>query len=150
MATDILFFKGKTKWARVHKPSENFETYEVPVYMDKKELKRYQDSGMQLQIREDEDGSFVTFKRKHAEFNGLKKEQVINGRPGINILKDGAYVPFDGLIGNGSEVTVKVEVYDTPGRGKGKKGHRLLAVGVDKLVEYVAKEKEVGGPDMPF
>ena len=40
--------------------------------------------------------------------------------------------PFDGIIGNGSEATVKVMHYDTV---KGK-GHRWEAIRVDKLVEY--------------
>lgn len=154
MATQTLFFNGKTKWCKVRKPDEKYETYQVPLYLDDKNLKMFKDSGLQLKIYDDEDGKFVVFKRKHAEFNYARKEQVTNGPPDVKIKRDKEYVEFsDGLIGNGSVVTVKVEAFDTPRRGPGTKGHRLLAVAVETLVEYnpdAAKEVNTPRIQMPF
>ena len=147
MATKTLYFKGITKWCKVRKPDEKYDTYQVPLYMTDSEFLKYDASGIQLKKREDEDGAFVVFKRKHVEYNGLLKEQVTNGPPGI--LKDGVDFP-DGLIGNGSEVTVKVEVYDTPKRGPGTKGHRLIAINVEKLVEYTPPTDSLDMVKMPF
>lgn len=154
MATKHYIFKGITKWAKVHKPDEEYQNYQVPLYMDEKSWADYEESGIRLMTKKDKETGepFVTFKRKHAEFNNFKKKNQINGPPKVLILKDdGTYAPLgeDVLIGNGSVVSVKVEVYDTPRTGG--KGHRLLAVGVEKLVEYkpnAAPESNV--PVMPF
>ena len=116
---------------------EKFENYQVPLYLDDENLKMYKESGLQLQIKEDSDGKYVVFKRKHTEYNFARKEQVTNGPVEVRIRKGKEYVPApDILIGNGSVITCKVEAYDTPRRGVGTKGHRLLAVAVEELVEY--------------
>lgn len=137
-----------TKWAKVRKPDEKYNNFQVPLYMDEKSWNKFKESGCQLKINQDNDGKYVTFKRRVNEFNYAKKENVENGPPEIKILKGSDYVPFpEGLIGNGSLVTVRVDVYDT----RNGKGHRLVSVGIDKLVEY----KEAGKSDstdfeMPF
>lgn len=59
----------------------------------------------------------------------IKKELVHFGPPKV-IDKDG--VPVTQLLGNGSEVVIKVVVYDS----KKGKGHRLEAVQVHKLVVW--------------
>lgn len=156
MATEVKFFTGKTKWCKVRKPDDKYDTYQVPLYMDETNLNLYKDSGMRLKLYEDVDGKYVVFKRKHAEFNYAKKEQVTNGPPDIRIRKGKEYVEFpEGLIGNGSIVTVKVEVFDTPKRGAGTKGHRLLGVAIEKLVEYNPDTADATGKSeakvaMPF
>lgn len=142
MATGIIFLKGKTKWAKVRKPDEKYGNYEVPLYMDKKEMAKFKALGLGLTIRSDDDGEFVTFKRREQEPPRKNGEVITNGPPKVTILQDGQYVPWpEGLIGNGSEVTVKIEYYDTPRRGAGTRGHRLLAVGIDKLVEYIKTDE---------
>lgn len=155
MATQTYFFTGATRWAKVRKPDEKYETYQVPLYLDETALKQYKDSGLQLKIKEDETGKFVVFKRKHAEFNSWRKEHVTNGPPAVKIKRGSEYVDFpDGLIGNGSIVTCRVEAYDTPKRGPGTKGHRLIAVAVEKLVEYnpdaAKSEAAQSVVEMPF
>lgn len=150
MATTTLFFTGKTKWCKVRKPDEKYDTYQCPLYLDASTENMYKDSGIQLKVHEDQDGKYVVFKRKHVEFNAFKKEQVTNGPPEIKIKRAKEYVAFpDGLIGNGSLVTVKVEVYDTPRRGPGTKGHRLIAVAVEDLIEYNPEPTAPSGIDSP-
>lgn len=148
MATKTYLFTGKTKWAKVRKPDETYDNYQIPVYLDDENMNLFKDSGIQTKIKEDDDGEFVTFKRRHSEFNYAKKEQQVNGPPEVFLKNaDGTYEPWpDGLIGNGSTVTVKVDVYDT----RNGKGHRLLSVGVDDLVEYNAVQSAGGNVSYPF
>lgn len=118
------------KWAKVREPDEKFENYQVPLYLDDKSWNAFKDSGCQLRIKEDDDGKYVTFRRSVRDWNG---EEL--GPPEILIQdqETGSYKLYpDGLIGNGSIVTVRVDVFDT----RNGKGHRLNRVGIDKLVEY--------------
>ncbi len=129
-----------TKWAKVRTPDEKYDNYQVPLYLDEKSWNLFKESDCQLRIHEDGDGKYVTFKRRTKDWNGETL-----GPPEINIFKDDKYIPMpEGLIGNGSLVTVRVDVYDT----RNGKGHRLVAIGVDKLVEYKTKEEQQ--LDMPF
>jgi len=133
MATKTYYFKGTTKWCKVRKPDEMYNNYQVPLYMTKESWDEFKDSGVQTRIKTDADGEYTVFKRSHERRVPWEENIVIQGPPEVFILKDGKAVPFpDGLIGNGSKVTVRVEVYDTK-RGK---GHRLISVLIDDLVEY--------------
>lgn len=146
--TKIYILKGKTNWCKVRTPDEKYDNYQVPLYMDDASWADFEESGIQLKVKEDEDGKYVTFKRRHAEFNSKKGVNQVNGPPEVFILKDDEYVPMpEGLIGNGSEVTVKVQAFNT----RNGIGHRLVSVGVDKLVEYNPDgPPESNVPVMPF
>jgi hypothetical protein len=149
MATKYYIFKGKTKWCKVRdfQKDPEYDNYQVPLYMTDESWEDFRKSGLRLVPKKDDDGTFVTFKRKHSEFNNFRKEEQINGPPKVFLLKDGEYVPYDeGHVGNGSEITVKVEVYDT----KKGAGHRLVSIGVDSLVEYNPDGVESNVPKMPF
>lgn len=149
MATYNYLFTGMTKWAKVRKPDEKYDNYQVPLYLDDDSWELFEKSGCQLKVHEDADGKYVTFKRREAEYNQFKKETEVNGPPAVLIKKDDEYVPWpEGLIGNGSNVSVKVAIFDT----RNGKGHRLLSVGINDLVEY-DPENNSGGKDaveMPF
>ncbi len=122
-----------TKWAKVRSPDEKYDNYQVPLYLTPESWALFKESECQLKEYTDDDGKYVVFKRRVREFNYAKKEDVENGPPDIKIFDGKEYVPLpEALIGNGSLVTVRVDVYDT----RNGKGHRLVSVGVDKLVEY--------------
>lgn len=131
MPTREVHLSGKAKWAKVYKPDDKYQNWTIQVYMDKDSLKTYQESGMSMAIKKDEDGQYVTFRRPMAKL--IKNELVKFNPPRV---LDSNNQPFDKNIGNGSDVTVKVIVYDTI---KGP-GHRLEAVRVDKWVEYVKSD----------
>ena len=138
MATKTFFFTGTVKWAKVFKPDEKFEPqYSLQLFLDDDGWATWKASGLGGKVKEDEDGKYVTFRRKVA---GPSWEPVL-GPPKVTSA-DGK--PFEGLIGNGSTLTVKVDVYDT---AKGK-GHRLEGVRVDELVVY-EKPTEDEVPDEP-
>lgn len=137
MATKYVYLSGKTKWAKVRKPDDKYNNFQVPLYLNPESMKVYDTLGLSLSKKEDEEGTFVTFKRPVSK---LIKNELVNFGPPKVVNADNS--EFDGLIGNGSEVTVKVAVYDTM---KGP-GHRLESVRVEKLVEYIRPTEATGTP----
>lgn len=138
MATEFVFLSGTAKWAKVRKP-DKYGKYTIDLYVDPKTLKQARSAGVRVEQKEDEDGVFLRLKRDPEKlFDGMPE------RPAVHIWNpdEDKYVAFEGLIGNGSQVTVKVAVYDTV-RGK---GHRFEGVGVDKLVPY----ESASDSDLPF
>lgn len=138
MATETYFFNGKCKWAKVYKPDTKYEPqYNIQLYLDKENEGILKESGLGLKVKEDEDGRYVGFRRKVAG---------PEWRPDMGPPKviDAGGGDFSDLIGNGSDVTLKVEVFDTPRTGG--KGHRLETVRVDKHVKYEAPREE-GTPE---
>lgn len=128
MATKSYTYKGTAKWAKLFKPDEKYGSYSIVLYPDKASLKQYIKVGHQGAVREDEDGKFVTFRRKPQVLT--KKGTVWELGPPKVLDENGE--DLDKLVGNGSEVEVTVETYDTP---KGL-GTRLATVKVNELKEY--------------
>ena len=126
MATKNYYFTGTVKWAKVRKPDEKYNDYKIDLYPDEASVNLIKESGVQVKPKENEDGTFYTFRRKHEQL--IKSKLEILGPPKV-ISPDNT--EFEGLIGNGSRVTAKVAVFDTV---KGK-GHRLEIVRVDDLVD---------------
>jgi hypothetical protein len=122
MPTQYLKFSGKCKWAKVRKPDDKYDNFSIQLYMDDKSWETFEVAGLSLIPKEDEDGQYVTFRRPNKKL--IKNDVVEFGPPEV--------VGAEGLIGNGSEVTLDVVVYDTI---KGK-GHRLNRVTVNNLVKY--------------
>lgn len=131
MASNYYYLSGKAKWAKLFKPDEKYKNWQIQVYLDEPSMKVYDESGMTMQKKQDDDGVFVTFRRPEAK---VIRDELVKFNP-PEVLDD-AGNKMEQLVGNGSDVTIKVIVYDTM---KGK-GHRLEAVKVNKLVPYVKQE----------
>jgi hypothetical protein len=131
MASNYYFLTGKAKWAKLFKPDEKYKNWQIQVYLDDESMKTFAESGMTMQKKQDDDGTFVTFRRPEAK---VIRDELVKFDPPTVLDSDGN--KLEQLVGNGSDVTVKVIVYDTM---KGK-GHRLEAVKVNKLVPYVKQE----------
>lgn len=128
MATEHILLNGTCKWAKVRKPDDKYNNYTIDLYMDKESFSAFELSGLQLTPKEDEDGRFVRFRRPEEKM--IKGEVIHYGPPKV-VNSDNEVLP-DTLIGNGSDVTVRVSVYDST---KGK-GHTLEAIRVNELVEF--------------
>lgn len=139
MATRFFYFHGKAKWLKARKPDEKYGNYTVNLYPTPESRNLIAESGLQISPKSDDDGEFFTFRRPHEKL--IKKEIVEFGPPQV-LNPDGT--EFDGLVGNGSDVTIKVSVYDTI---KGK-GHRWESVRVDNLIVYEGSGT-AGMPEMP-
>lgn len=131
MASNYYYLSGKAKWAKLFKPDDKYKNWQIQVYLDAASMKQYDESGMTMAKKQDDDGVFVTFRRPEAK---VIKDELVKFDPPTVLDTDGN--KLEQLVGNGSDVTIKVIVYDTM---KGK-GHRLEAVKVNKLVPYVKQE----------
>ncbi len=137
MATKLYLFDGTCKWAKLDVPDEKYQKYQIDVYLDSENRQIFDNSGLQLKVKEDEGGEFVTFRRPVKSL--MKGELKEWGAPKVTLLGK----PYSGKIGNGSYVKVEVSVYDTV---KGP-GHRLESVDVEELIEYPSKSTD-GGLDV--
>lgn len=124
MPSQYVKFTGKCEWAQLQKPDPKYDNYKITVYLDGANLDKFKKTGLQLEPKTTEQGVCVTFRRPSKKL--IKSELVEFGPPKLS-GDEGK------LVGNGSTVEVDVVVYDTI---KGK-GHRLEAVKVLNLVEYV-------------
>ncbi len=128
MATEQLLFSGTCKWAKVRRPDDTYNNYTIDLYMDEESMNAFIVSGLQLQPKEDEDGRFVRFRRPIEKM--IKGEVIHLGPPRV---VDANNEDLDDIaIGNYSDVTIRVAVYDTR---KGV-GHTLEAVRVDNLIPF--------------
>lgn len=132
MATKYIHLHGKVKWVKAYKPDEKYDNYTLQMYLDEPSQKIFNESGLTLQPKTDEDGlRYYTFRRPETKL--IKKEVVVFGPPKVY---DRDNNEFNQIIGNGSTATIKISVYDTI---KGP-GHRWEAIRVEELVEYVRPE----------
>jgi hypothetical protein len=144
--TEFYKFTGKASWAKVYEPEEfrGSTNWKINIYLDDAELEKRKKAGIQSKVYEDEEGTYVTFKRPQTKL--IKGQQQIFAGPKI-VDKDGKAIVeykkndagngFDRigdpvLIGNGSVVEVTVAVYPTP-MGNGQ---RLESVRIVDLIEY--------------
>tara|TARA_R110000868_G_scaffold2276_2_gene16916 strand:+ start:6396 stop:6836 length:441 start_codon:yes stop_codon:yes gene_type:complete len=139
MATDTLYFSGKAKWAQnLFVPDQKYNNYKVNLHLDEESLAKFVSSGLALTIKEDpEMGPFVVFRRPVSK---MIMGKTVSFSPPSVVDKEGE--KHEGNIGNGSDISCKVVMYDTV---KGK-GHRLEAVRVDNLVVYESENSD-GFPD---
>ena len=130
MATQTFYFSGKAYWARVYE--HNLDEYlgvkkaVIELELDPEQRALLKKSGSKVRLDLKDDGTIrAKFKRNFVN----EKIPELGGLPSV-FDADGK--PFSDLIGNGSDVTIKVSVYDT----QMGKGTRLDAVRVDTLVPY--------------
>lgn len=131
------YFSGEVKWAKVQEPTFKYESkedreYSVTLYLDKDSLATFKGSGLQLKLKDDEDGKHVQFRRSEKKADGELNNP-------LKVLLNGK--EFKDLVGNGSTVSCKVAVYDT----SVGVGHRLDAINVTNLVPF-EKPEVMGTP----
>ena len=137
-----IYLRGKTKWFRAQQPNK-YGKWSHDIYLTEESLETFRElqmsengiEGIKNDIKKDEDGFYVTLSRptrrtyagKDTPFN---PPQVLDSK--------GA--PYLGTVGNGSDVTTKVEVYtyNVP-MTKGVKGTAIRwdSSRIDNLVEFV-------------
>lgn len=144
--TDIVYLSGKAKWVRTQTP-DKYGKYGLVLYPDEPSLlkiHKMKEEGIKNVLKKDDDGYNMTFSRPQnitvrGSVKGLTPPEVLG--------KDN--LPLRELVGNGSDVTIKLEYYGGPTPIGGKyKAARLLAVKVDNLVpfnqgSYTDEQKEL-------
>lgn len=140
MSSTYINLSGVAKWVRIATPDPLYDNYSVNLYLDEKSRKAFDESGLRLEPKTDEDGTFIKLRCPTSKL--IKNELVAFEAPKAIDKNKNPIDPW--IIGNGSRVRCNVIVFDTR---KGK-GHRLLEVMVTDLVEY--KRDNEGPSDKPF
>lgn len=135
MATTTYIFRGKAVYPMLVKPDDfNGEKFwKIGLAMDEASKRLFKMSGLKLRPKSHDDpelNDFVVFRRPVAKV--IKGEERTFAPPKIE-----GWNPEEVVLGNGSEVEVYVEVYDT----RFGKGHRLAGV---KAINVVPFEGETG------
>lgn len=133
--TEYIYIQGKVSWFRPKVPNK-WNKWSVQIHPNAKGLEVLRDlqaQGMKNQLKKDDDGYYTTFSRPVTkETSGGR---ILSFTPPEVFDKDG--VPFDGMVGNGSDATLKIEVYshNTPGGGKAKAA-RWQSARIDNLIPF--------------
>jgi hypothetical protein len=140
--TKYEYLSGKGKWVKVFQPDttpNGGQRWKVDLYPDPTSLeiiKKLKEEGLLNHMRQDDDGYNMTFARPTQK---IMKGRLVAFPPPVVLDKD--LKPLENVaIGNGSDITIKLEIYKypKPGGEKGQKGiaARLIAVRVDNLVPF--------------
>jgi len=135
--TEYHVYQGKAKWVKPQAPDKygNWSMVFYPNMDSYNKILELKERGLKSEIKKDEDGYHITFRRPQQKVYAGK---VKGFAPPQIVGPDG--LPFDQLIGNGSDVSVKVEVfsYKTPQGNEGLAA-RWLALRIDNLIPYETK-----------
>lgn len=133
--SEYIYIQGKVKWFRPKVPNK-WNKWSVQIHPNDKGLeiiRELQSQGCKNQLKKDEDGYFANFSRPVTKETSTGK--ILSFKPVEVFDRDGN--PFDGNVGNDSDVTLKLEVYShaTPGGGKAK-AIRWVSAKIDNLVPF--------------
>jgi hypothetical protein len=141
MAKEFIYLKGKAKWARLQTPDPTYNKYNIVLYPDTESLEKIRElqaGGIKNVVKKDDDGYNVNFSRPASK---LMKGKVVGFTPPE--VRNADNTPFDGRIGNGSDVTLKIEVYGGKApTGQSYMAARLEAIRIDNLIPYQPTEQE--------
>lgn len=146
MDTTVIFLSGEAKFVELDKPDEKFGRYSLNLYPDEASWQKFEEVGLQLKVRDDSREPEKKFIKLYRVKDRLVKGKVVVSPPPPILQADNTPYKKPPQIGNGSNVTCKVEVIDTP---KGK-GHRLLSVRVNSLVDPPQRVIDASNEESPF
>ena len=133
--SEYIYLKGKISWVKYITPNQ-WDKWALTLHPDQESLEKVRDlqsEGLKNIVKKDDDGYFVSFSRPTTrEIKG----KLVGLTPPVVTDKEG--IPMEGLaIGNGSDGTVKLEVYShkTPNGGSAKAA-RWDALRVDNLIPF--------------
>ena len=139
--SENIYIQGKVSWFRPKIPNK-WNKWSVQIHPNDKGLEIIRDlqaEGLKNMIKKDEDGYYTSFSRPVTKETSTGK--ILSFKPVEVFDKDGK--PFDDRVGNGSDVTLKIEVYQhaTPGGGKAKAA-RWVSARIDNLIPF-EKERDL-------
>ncbi len=146
MAQVETYIKGKGKWVKIFPGQEDkkFKCWTLDLYLDEDQVKEFKAWKSELHLREDKETHEPFIKLRRSTMKLIKDKLVTFDPPEVLSSENKKW--SGELIGNGSELTCKVCVYDSS-QGKGA---RLEAVRVDVHVPYAEKEVDTSNVDSPF
>lgn len=138
MAKTYEYLSGKLKWAnKLIQPDLAYKKWSVVLYPDQASYNKImllkEPPAILNEIKKDEEGYYITLSRPTSRtYQGVERAFV----PPLVTNADGTACTVP--IGNGSDGTCKIEVYNYKQKVTGKLGRaiRLEAVRVDNLIPY--------------
>lgn len=140
MAVKYVFVSGKCKWLKAQAPNK-FGNWSHELHLDDKSLNIINDlkenkgevEGIKNVLKKDDDGYFMTFNRPQQK---MVRGKVVGFAAPELLDRDGKRL-YDLLVGNGSDITTKLEyyTYNKPAGGKGS-AVRWASSRVDNLVPF--------------
>lgn len=141
MASESMYFKGKCKWVRAHSPNE-WGKWAMVLYPDNESLEKIrelQSKGLKNVIKKDDDGYNISISRPTQKmFKGK-----VQGFAPPKVLDKNGIDMGNTPVGNGSDGTVKCDVYSFKAPTGAGIAMRWEALRVDNLVPF---EKESFDP----
>lgn len=141
---EYIFLQGKVKWFRQNAPDQKYDPprWNHVMYPNDESLekiRKLQSEGVKNVVKMDDDGSYLTLARPcYKDYidkgTGGKKRMTFDAPP----VLDANGIPCQNvLVGNGSDVTTKMEVYThtKPGGGKAK-AMRWESSRIDNLIPF--------------
>lgn len=136
MAKEHVYFKGKGSWFRhLFQLDEEFGKWHVTLHFDPESLDAFRALQLKTHLKKDDEGYFAKLSRPRKKI--MRGKEVIFDAPKI-FDKDGNPMTDSSRIGNGSDITVKCELYhySPPGSKVRANAIRLESVRIDNLVPY--------------
>lgn len=149
MANSYVYFKGKGSWFKhlfqldtMYAGPDDPGKWHIKLHPTPESLEEMKALNTRNRIMMDDDGKYFNLSRPRKKVINLKsggKKEIIFDAP-IVFDKDGHSLSESARIGNGSDITVKCELYSFNHQGKKQNAVRLESVRIDNLVPYEAKE----------
>ena len=142
MAKEYVYFKGKGSWFKhLFQLDEEFGKWHVTLHFDGPSLDEFRALQLKTHLKKDDNGYFSKLSRPRKKI--MRGKEVIFDSPKI-FDKDGNPVSDSTRIGNGSDITVKCEVYayTPPGSKVRANAIRLESVRIDNLIPFTPSDYE--------
>lgn len=146
MAKEYVYLQGKVKWCRPHLPNK-YNKWATNLYLTPDSLTKVKElkaKGLKNVLMRDEDGDYIVVSRPTSK---VYRDKVQGFAPpivldGSTTLPDGSHPPLnDTPIGNGSDATIKVEVYYYNHDGNKGCAARWDTICVDNLVPFAGRSE---------
>lgn len=142
--SDSVYIQGKVSWVKYVTPDPMYNKWSVQIHPNQEgieKIRELQTEGVKNQFKKDEDGYYINFSRPTER---KIKGKIVGMTPPVVLNQDGT--PMDGVaIGNGSDATLKLEIYQHPTpSGSKAKAARWAGLKIDNLIPF---NKDTDYPD---
>ena len=144
-----VYFKGKGSWFRhifqldtAYAGPGEAGKWHIKLHPDKESLDLFKSLQTRNRLSRDDDGDYFNISRPREKEITLKDgshKKIVWDAPKV-FDKDGHPLSDSARIGNGSDITVKAELYTYNYQGKRNNAIRLDSVRIDNFIPYEAKE----------
>lgn len=140
--SEYVYVKGKVSWVKYVTPDQMYNKWSVTLHPDEESIKAIQslqmDRGIKNQFKKDEDGYYIQFSRPIERKGKSKDGRTISIPMSPPVVLDEKGQPMENVpIGNGSDATIKLEIYSHP-TPSGGRAHaaRWAAMKLDNLIPF--------------